>query len=69
MGPCTWRSQRVKDKILINEEIIKKYKILLGDKGRKEYYFNKVDKVLQINTVDANMLLKNQLKIKQKTGI
>ena len=28
----------------INEEIIKKYKDLLGDKGYKEYYFDINDK-------------------------
>ena len=32
----------------INEEIIKKYKDLLGDKGYKEYNFDINDKVINI---------------------
>ena len=46
----------VTDKKLINIEINKKYKTLLGDEGHKEYYFNKNDNVIDINAADVHML-------------
>ena len=48
----------VMDKKLINEEINKKYKILLGDKGYKKYYFDKTDKVIEINAVNMQYAIK-----------
>ena len=52
----------------INEEIIKKYKDLLGNKGYKEYYFDINDKVINITTEEI-MDVKMQLEIKQQVGI
>ena len=54
----------VMDKKLINEEINKKYKILLGDKGYKEYYFYKTDKVIDINEADVQFDIKKVIKNK-----
>ena len=36
----------------MNEEIIKKYKDLLGNKWYKEYYFDRKDKVINITIED-----------------
>jgi hypothetical protein len=52
------------DKKLINEEINKKYKTLLGDKGFKEYYYNKEDEVIEINAVDVQYAIKKVVKNK-----
>jgi len=46
------------DKNLINEEINKKYKTLLVNKGYKEYYFNKNDNIIDINAVDIQYAIK-----------
>ena len=54
----------VTDKKLINIEINKKYKTLLGDEGHKEYYFNKTDMVLEINIVDVQYAIKKAVKNK-----
>ena len=54
----------VMDKKLINEEINKKYKNLLGDKGLKEYYSNKKDKVIEINALDVQYDIKKVVKNK-----
>ena len=54
----------VMDKKLINEEINKKYKTLLGDKGYKEYYFNKNDNVIDINATDVQYAIKKVVKNK-----
>ena len=48
----------------INEEIIKKYKDLLGDKGYKEYYFDINDKVINITTEDIIYGCKNVVRNK-----
>ena len=48
----------VTDKKLINIEINKKYKNLLGDEGHKEYYFNKNDKVIDIYAADIYYAIK-----------
>ena len=48
----------------INEEIIKKYKDLLGDKGYKEYYFDINDKVINIITEDIIYGCKNVVRNK-----
>ena len=48
----------------INEEIIKKYKDLLGDKGYKEYYFDINNKVINITKEDIIYECKNMVKIK-----
>ena len=48
----------VMDKKLINGEINRKYKILLGDKALKVYYFNKKVKVIEINAVDVQYTIK-----------
>ena len=52
------------DKKLINIEINKKYKTLLCDKGHKEYYFNKTDKVTDINAADIKYAIKKVVKNK-----
>ena len=54
----------VMDKKIINEEINKKYKTLLGDKGYKEYYFNKTDNVIDINAADVQYAIKKVVKNK-----
>ena len=54
----------VTDKKLINIEINKKYKTLLGDEGHKEYYFNKNDNVIDINAVDVQYAIKKVVKNK-----
>ena len=48
----------VMDKKLINEEINKKYKTLLGDKVFEKYYFNKNDKIKKINVLDVKYAIK-----------
>ena len=48
----------------INEEIIKKYKDLLGDKGYKEYYFDINNKVINITKEDIIYECKNIVKNK-----
>ena len=54
----------VTDKKLINIEINKKYKTLLGDEGHKEYYFNKNDNVIDINATDVQYAIKKVVKNK-----
>ena len=53
----------VTDKKLINIEINKKYKTLL----HKDYYFNKNDKVIDINAVDIQYSIKKVVKNKAKS--
>ena len=52
------------DKKIINIEINKKYKTLLGDNGYKEYYFNKTDNVIDINAEDVQYAIKKVVKNK-----
>ena len=53
------------DKQIMNKEIIKKYKDLLGDNGIKEYYFNINDGVIEINEEDIKYALNKVVKNKE----
>ena len=58
------------DKQILNIEIVKKYKDLLGEIGRtKEYYFNINDRVIEINKEDLNNALNKVVKNRAKAGI
>ena len=52
------------DEQIMNKEIIKKYKDLLGDNGNKEYYFNINDGVIEINKKDIKYALNKVVKNK-----
>ena len=58
------------DKQIMNLEIVKKYKDLLGDNGGiKEYYFNINDGVIEINKEDIKYTLNKVVKNKAQAGI